>query len=66
MKNKFDPITQPFSYMQSKLDEAKSKVSPQEIDRTVCNWSMDEGVSLTEHQLNTLVDLLSELFGCSQ
>jgi hypothetical protein len=33
-----------------------------EIDQVICNWTMDNGVSLTESQLNNLVDELCELF----
>lgn len=32
---------------------------PQEIDKIVCEWSMELGVSLTEKQLNELVDRLA-------
>lgn len=30
-----------------------------EIDKLVCEWSMENGIALTEHQLNSLVDKLS-------
>ncbi len=41
-------------------------MSPAEIDKIVCEWTMDMGVSLTEKQLNELVDRLSKLLGCTQ
>ncbi len=36
-------------------------MSPSEIDKIVCDWSMEEGVSLTEEQLNALVDKLAAI-----
>lgn len=41
-------------------------MSPAEIDRIVCEWSMALGVALTEEQLNELVDRLSVAIGCAQ
>lgn len=36
-------------------------MSPSEIDKIICEWSMDEGVALTEEQLNALVDKLAAI-----
>lgn len=43
----------------------KEKETPtaRKIDQVVCNWSMDNGVALSEDQLNNLVDMLCEEFG---
>lgn len=41
-------------------------MSPSEIDKIVCQWSMDLGVALTEEQLNELVDRLSKLLEVTQ
>lgn len=41
-------------------------ISPAEIDKIVCGWTMDMGVALTEEQLNELVDRLSKLLEATQ
>jgi len=42
--------------------EEKETKTAREIDQVVCNWTIDNGVSLTENQLNSLVDVLCDLF----
>jgi hypothetical protein len=36
-------------------------MSPSEIDKIICEWSMENGIALTEEQLNTLVDKLADV-----
>lgn len=41
-------------------------MTPSEIDKIVCEWTMDTGVSLTEQQLNELVDRICKALGLLQ
>jgi hypothetical protein len=34
-------------------------MTPEQIDKIVCDWSITFGVTLTERQLNALVDKLA-------
>lgn len=43
------------------MKEKETKTA-REVDQVVCNWSMDNAVSLSEDQLNNLVDKICELF----
>lgn len=36
-------------------------ITAREIDKVVCDWSMNNGIVLTEDQLNELVDNICEL-----
>lgn len=48
---------------EKKLQDLTNQVTAREIDKTVCEWSIDFGISLTEEQLNLLVDRLCEVVG---
>jgi hypothetical protein len=43
------------------MSEEIKKLTPEEFDKIVCEWSMAKGVALTEEQINNLVDRLSIL-----
>lgn len=38
--------------------ESIKELTPKELDKIVCDWSMAKGVALTEDQQNSLVDRL--------
>jgi hypothetical protein len=43
------------------METELKKITPAEIDKIVCQWSMDKGVALTEEQQISIVDRLSIL-----
>ncbi len=47
---------------QAGWDANSSEVlTPAQIDKAVCDWTMESGISLTEEQLNALVDKICAL-----
>lgn len=41
----------------------REEMTPQEIDRIVCAWSMEFGIAMPEKALNALVDRLATISG---
>lgn len=46
--------------------KGRKRMSPAEVDKIICEWSIEMSVPLTEEQLNELVDRLSRRFGLTQ